>query len=229
MKAVILFAILMAIAFPVLAGEPVNGIYKSSDGDFDEGRESSFSPSGGYVSNLNTMHAESWDGSALGGDWKLMCPFVVAVNLIDDTVSGNGDGHRIYMLNYIGGFLELSGTGPWTNGDAVYTAWMVSQTEFRTIQYVGNVMVGSVSDHRILAKFPPAGTVCAAMGIGNSVWLGSGAAPAAGYPNYRDANCNPRAGTGSWGDVRDITLSIHGCVVATEEVSWGSVKAMYRD
>jgi hypothetical protein len=229
MKAVILVAIMVAIALPVLAGEPVNGTYKSSLGQFDEGRESSWWSFDGFVSNLNTMHAESWNGSTLGGDWKLMCPFVVNVNLIDDTVNGAGNGHRIYMLTYIGGFLELSGTGPWTNGDAVYTAWIVQQTEIRTIQYIGNAMVGSVSDHQILAKFPPAGTLCAAVGIGNGVWLGSGAAAPAGYPTYRDPNCLLRDVAGSWGDVRDITISIHGCVVGTEEVTWGTVKAMYKD
>jgi hypothetical protein len=229
MKAVILFAILMASSVPALAGEPLDGVYKSSLGDFDEGRESSWWSFDGYVSNLNTMHAESWDGATLGGDWKVMCPFIVGVNLIDDTVDGAGNGHRIYLLTYSGGFVELGGAGPWGNGDPSYTAWIVQQTEVRTIQYIANDMVASVSDHRIWGKFPPAGTKCATLGIGNGVWLGSGSSAPAGYPSFRDPNCFVRDRAGSWSDIRDLTITIQGCVVSTAETTWGAVKSMYRD
>jgi hypothetical protein len=222
----ILFVILAATATAALAGPPFDGIYKSSDGDFNEGREGSSWLSGDFLGRSNVLHAESWDGSTLGTDWKILCPEVVRVTLIVDVAPG-GTGQRIYMLDYVNGFLELSGAGPWGNGDAVYTGPIDRYREFRTIQYVAGVKVGSVSDHLLEGNFKPY-KGCFNWAIGNGVWLGEGDKIAAGYPAFRTRDCSGNAKPGHWGDIRDLTLTIQGCAVSTEPSSWGAVKAMYR-
>jgi hypothetical protein len=223
----VLTIVLMIGAASVTAGPPVNGTYKSTLGQFDEGREGSSWAGGGFLSVGNVLHAESWDGGALGGDWKIVCPLAVAVILIDDSVIG-GNGHRIYMITYAGGYVELGGAGPWAGGDASYTGSIDTYAEFRTIQYVGGVKVGSDSDHSVNARLNGYTSTCVVWGIGNGVWRGEGALPA-GHPAYLDPNCGLWPGVGHFGDIRDLTISIHGCAVATEEATWGSVKALYRE
>ncbi len=226
----ILTVVLVAGVATVYAGPPADGIYKSTKGDFDEGREaSSWAPGGGFLSTGNILHAESWDGSALGGDWKILCPQVVVVTLLVDLVSG-GDGQRIYQIDYIGGVFELDGYGPWAGGDPWYIGIIDTYVEIRTVLYAGGVQVGSVSDHLVNMHFQGYVDHCMTAAVGNGVWLGEspGAKPA-GYPDYRLADCTPAPDSGHWGDIRDLTLSVTGCKVATQEATWGSVKALYRE
>ncbi len=226
----ILTVVLVAGAATVYAGPPADGTYKSTDGDFDEGREaSSWAPGGGFLSLGGLLHAESWDGATLGVDWKVLCPQVVAVTLLVDLVFG-GNGQRIYQIDYTGGVVELGGTGPWAGGDAVYTGIVDTYVEIRTVLYTGGVKQGSVSDHSVSAHIQGYPQSCITWGIGNGVWLGeSPAIKPAGYPDYRLPGCSPGANAGHWGDVRDLTVSVTGCGVATREATWGSVKALYQE
>jgi hypothetical protein len=223
----VLTIVLVVGAASVIAGPPANGTYKSSLGQFDEGREGTSWAGGGFLSVGNVLHLESWDGSALGGDWKIVCPIAVAVILIDDSVIG-GNGHRTYMITYAGGYIELGGAGPWAGGDASYSGAINNYAEFRTIQYVGGVKVGSDSDHSVDAQLNGYTQTCVTWGIGNGVWLGEGALPA-DHPAYLDPNCGAWGGPGHWGDIRDLTITIQGCAVATEEATWGRVKSLYKE
>jgi hypothetical protein len=226
----ILTVVLVVGAASVMAGPPLNGTYKSTDGDFDEGREaSSWAPGGGFLSIGGVLHAESWDGVALGGDWKIVCPQVVSVTLLVDLVFG-GNGQRIYQIDYTGGYVELGGAGPWGNGDPSYTGSIDTYTEIRTVLFSGGVKVGSVSDHAVGASLQGYTQTCMTWAIGNGAWLGeSPAAKPANYPTYLDPLCGATATTGHWGDITDLTLSITGCAVGTQEATWGSVKSLYRD
>lgn len=230
MKNVILVSILAVVLAvgvgAAYAAPPVNGTYKSSLGHFDEGREGSSWPgANGFLSPGNVLHAESWDGSALGGDWRIMCPTVVDTLLIFSTVSA-GTGHMAYLITYTGGYIELNGS--WAGPDATYTGIIDNYYESRSMQFVGGVMVGSVSDHSVDAHIVGYPAKCVAFGIGNGVWLGSGAQPS-GYPNYRDATCAAGPTNGHWGDIRDLTLTVQGCEVSTERATWGAVKALYKN
>lgn len=226
----ILTVVLAVGAASVFADAPLNGTYKTSDGDFDEGREaSSWAAGGGYLSTGGVLHAESWDGAALGGDWKIACPQVVAVSLVADLVFG-GNGHRIYKIDYAGGTVELDGGGPWGNGDAVYTGIIDTYTEIRTVQFVGGAKVGAVSDHSVTAHLQGYPETCMTWGIGNGAWLGeSPTAKPANYPTWLFPNCAAGAPSGHWGPFSDMTISVTGCAVPTQEATWGSVKALYRD
>ena len=226
----ILTVVLVAGAASVYAGPPVNGTYKSSNGQFDEGREaSSWAAGGGFLSTGGVLHAESWDGAALGGDWKIVCPQVVSVSLIVDLVFG-GNGQRIYQIDYSGGYITLGGVGtPWSGGDPSYTGAIDTYTEIRTVLYSANVKVGSVSDHAVSAHLQGYTQSCMTWAIGNGAWLGETPAPKpAGYPTFLDPACGNTATTGHWGDITDLTLSVTGCAVGTKEATWGNVKSLYR-
>jgi len=108
----------------------------------------------------------------------------------------------------------------------VYTGIIDSYSEFRTIQYVAGAVVGAVSNHSVSAHLQGYNTSCMSWGIGNGAWVGNGMAPA-GYPDYRDAACTS-GGSGHYGDFRDLTISVQGCAVATEQSTWGNVKDIYR-
>jgi len=234
MRNVILVSILAGVlavgAVSAYAGPPADGIYKSTDGDFDEGREASSWPgTNGFLSPGNVLHAESWDGFTLGGDWKILCPTVVDTLLIFSTVSA-GTGHMAYLITYSGGYIELGGAGPWAGGDALYTGVIDKYYESRSMQFVDGDMVGSVSDHSVDAHIVGYLESCVLFGIGNGVWLGgSPDAKTVGYPDYRDATCAAGPTNGHWGDIRDLTLTVLGCEVSTERATWGAVKALYRD
>jgi hypothetical protein len=91
-------------------------------------------------------------------------------------------------------------------------------------------MVGSVSDHGVSAHLQGYTATCVTWAIGNGVWLGNSPAPKpADYPDFHDANCGVTGGSGHWGDIRDLTISVQGCAVATQPSTWGGVKALYRE
>jgi hypothetical protein len=223
----VLSAVLVAGAASVYAGPPLNGVYKSSLGQFDEGREASTWVGGGFLTNGNVIHLLAYDGAVLGGDWRITCPYVINVSLVVDLVFG-GNGSRIYQITYAGGTFSLGGSGgqPWANGDASYTGVLTDFTELRTLIFSGGVMVGSDSDFNFNGQVNGYSQSCL-QGIANGAWLGNGVAPA-GYPTNLNANC-AAGGSGHWADTRDLTLTIAGCSVATQPATWGTVKSMYRD
>lgn len=225
----ILAAVLVVGSASVYAGPPVNGNYKSTSGDFDEGREASSWAAGDFVGVGNVLHAESWDGATFGVDWQILCPVVSNVLVILNLVDANGNGQRIYQITYAGGSIVLGGTGPWAGGDASYVGTITTYSEFRTVQYQNFVVVGSVSNHNVSANLQGYTASCITWGIGNGAWLGSspGAKPA-DYPDYRDGACSAGPTEGHWGDFRDLTISVQGCAVSTEESTWGGVKSLYR-
>jgi hypothetical protein len=69
--------------------------------------------------------------------------------------------------------VTLGGPGnPWNGGDAVYTGSIDSFVEIRTVQYVNNVIVGSVSDYAISAHIQGYPESCVSFAIGNGVLRG---------------------------------------------------------
>jgi len=222
----------------VEAGAPLSGTYKSTLGQFDEGTQATTWSGAGYTAVGNRLFAQSYAGGVPTADWIIGCPIAINVFMYSNTVVG-GNGHKSYIITYAGGYTSLGGPGnPWDGGDAVYTGNIDTFVETRTEQYAGGVIVGAVSNYNVSAHLQGYASTCVAWAIGNGVLIGSIPALSgalqnvkpAGYPAFHDANCNPMAGgSGDWGDVRDLTLSITGCAVATEPSTWGNVKSLYRD
>jgi len=232
----VLATALVTVSATVFAGAPVNGTYKSTDLDFDEGTAASSWPgAANFLGGGNTLYAQSFAGGVFTGDWLISCPTVTAVIPTGGVLIG-GTGNLDYMIVYAGGYAQLGGPGtPWDGGDPSYTGSLDTFVEFRTVQYVSNVIKGSVSDFTVSAHLQGYPATCMTWAIANGVLRGGTGFVApllsvkpADYPDYHNAACAVAGATGHFDDVRDITLSIAGCPVATTPATWGAVKSIYR-
>jgi hypothetical protein len=241
-RQILFLSLTAAVALGVtaaLAQPPLDGTYKSSAGDFLEGRSSTswITPVNDPPQAGNMLHGQSWDGAALVAEWNVSCPVTVGVLLLFDAVVG-GNGHRGYLITYIGGTIWLDGAGPWGGGDASYSGVIDSYTETRTEQYSGGNLVGANSNHSVSAHIVGYPADCVAFGIGNGVLIGdtdpnlipitdTNVKPA-DYPDFL-VNCAvDNLSDGHWGDLTDLTLTVRGCEVPVEKTSWGAVKSIYR-
>jgi hypothetical protein len=233
MKAVIVILLSVLVSVPALAGPPANGTYQSTDigGSMLPGRYSELWTTGPLAYG-NTLNEQSWDGGTLATQWHWYCPWVVSKVLLFSTVNGLGNGQKTWKVTYTGGYCWLDGAGPWAGGDASYLANINTWTAIVTETYSNFVEVGTVRNHNASATFTVYNDQCMSLSVTNVEKLGDtdGGALPADYPIFWDwVVCAPSGSTGEWGDVDSITFSILGCVVSTEQKSWGSVKAMYRD
>jgi hypothetical protein len=239
----ILTVVLVVSAAAVYAGAPLSGTWKSTNLDFDEGTATTKWAGTDYLGVGNVLYGRSFAGGVFTNDWTISCPGVATVTAIVPIVGTTGNA--IYQIDYTGGYVTLGGPGnPWNGGDAVYTGVIDTYTEFRTIQYVSGKITGATSDHSVTAHIQGYPESCITWGIGNGVLRGGDAATApfpfkyppllsvksTGYPGYPVAGCalSP-AGPGHWDDIRDLTISVTGCAVATDPTTWGAVKARYRN
>jgi hypothetical protein len=233
MKAVIVILLSVLISAPALAGAPVNGIYKSTDlgGLMLPGRYSeSWFP--GPLAVNNTLNEQSWDGATLGTQWHWYCPWIVGKALQSDNVNVLGNGQKVWIVTYTGGYCWLDGGGPWAGGDASYLANINTWTATVTETYSAFVEVGTVRNHSANATFIGFNQECMDLNVTNVEKLGdtNGGPLPATFPLFWNwIGCAPTASPGEWGDVDGITFVILGCTVGVEESSWGAVKAMYRD
>lgn len=246
----VLTAALVVSAAAVFAGPPIAGTYKSTNLDFDEGTATTSWAAGNYLgasSIGNVLYGQSRAGGVFTNDWKLGCATVVAVTLIVPKFGASGQ--EVWKIDYAPGALFVIGSAgnPWNGGDASYTGVMDYYFEMRTVQYSNNVVVGAVSDHAFGAHIQGYNDNCMEWAIANGALRG-GTAPSvppfnytsgpgvlqsvksADYPGFPGPGCSLNAiGTGHWEDIRDITMTITGCVVGTQQSTWGSVKSMYRN
>ncbi len=239
-KAAIVFAVMFALtlfAGASFAGPPLNGDYDSDDigGPTNVGRytESFVAPNGSLLAGT-TLNAESWDGMNLGLQWRYYCStqFVDPILLID-TVNSSGNGNRTYQKTFVGGYIWLSGAGPWGNGDAEYAGPIDTYYEFETIQYTNWVRTHAVTNIQATAHFDNYPTTCMVFSVGNGLEIGStdfGDVKPATYPDLlQEGTCAPVMTMGGWWDFFTLTLSITDCTVPTQDTTWGAIKSLYTD
>lgn len=235
MKSAIVFILAMLIVTPVIAGPPLNGTYKSEDlgGPVLAGRYTeSWAGPGGRLALGNTTNKYSWDGATLGTQWWMYCAEISAAPiLLFDGVDGSGNGQRIYQVTYNGGFCVLF-TGPWTNGEASYFAPYDSYTEIKTQTYVSFGVVGEVATVQVQASFTGFNDDCMALQIASSAEVGDtdSSAKPGDFPDFLEPGfCTGTRVHGTWGDHTGMTLDIFDCTIATEESTWGAIKAQYQN
>ncbi len=178
----------------------------------------------------NTENALSWDGMVLGTQWRVwgMAIDNTGATLISDDVNPvTGNGSRTYRTFYDGGQYWLAGTGPWGDGFNAVTGDITSYMVVTTVTVVAGNAVGATSNVTFTGAFSdcPAANDCAIeFGIANAilVWNPAMGPMPADYPDFL---CG--AATGELFDACCVTISID-CVVAAEEATWGSLKALYR-
>ena len=227
-----LSAMLALSVSTAIAQGPQDGIYKTQDGDFLEGRYTvSWPGANSFEDAGNLINVESWDGAALATEWRIYCPFIATVNTLFYNDLGGGTVIAKYQIEYTGGSVWLSGAGPWGGGDAFYTGSVTTYMEIRDVQIIAGTLTGLNSNHNVAASIDGYQPDCVTFAIGNSAWLGTeathGPKPAT-FPAYLDSNCDPVGTNGHWGTATDLTLTVSGCSVGTEDTTWGSVKSMYR-
>lgn len=231
---VLLLATMLVVGTSIAyAQPPVDGVYKTQDLDFLEGRYSVAWPAGnGYEDIGNVIHQESWNGAALGTEWRIYCPLIANVLLLYNVPTGPAGTYIAgYQITYTGGTVWLDGAGPWGGGDPAYTGMITLYSETRSIQVVSDVLTALNSNHNLEAQVMGYAADCMQFAIGNTAWIGDtpqhGPKPA-DYPAFLDSGCDPTGTAGHWGTSTDLTLTIQGCLVGTEETTWGAVKARYQ-
>ncbi|MEJ2722779.1 MAG: hypothetical protein P8181_16825 [bacterium] len=232
LTAVLAVAMLVCVSF---AGPPLNGDYDSDDigGPTNVGRYTeSWSVPNGALLLGTTLNAESWDGMNLGLQWRYYCSTqTIDPVLLVDNVDVNGNGNRTYMKTFTGGYIWLSGAGPWGNGDPEYTGPIDTYHEFETIQYTNWVRTHAVTNVQATAHFDGYPNTCMVFSVGNGLEIGStdfGMVKPADYPDLlQEGTCDPVMTMGGWWDFFTLTLSISNCTVPTENATWGAIKAQY--
>jgi hypothetical protein len=230
---VLLLSAMLALgAATVSAQPPQDGVYKTQDLDFLEGRYSiAFPGANTFLDAGNLINLESWDGSALGTEWRIFCPFIASVITLYYNDLGGGTISAGYLIQYAGGDVWLDGAGPWGGGDAFYTGTITHYSENRGVIIIAGNLTGLNSDHNLDADVDNYPSDCVGFVIGNTAWLGTttthGPKPA-DFPAFLAPDCSPSGTAGHWGTATDLTLTVSGCEVGTEEATWGSVKSIYR-
>jgi hypothetical protein len=232
--AILVFLAVWVVAAVALADAPNNGVYQSP-GAINEGRFSEAYVGGAQGYPGNTVHALSWDGTDLGLQWQVTCPYIaLPPELIEDTVDEYGNGHRVYRTIYTGGEYWLSGTGAWSSGDAFYSGYLEHYVHTTTMQIANGELVGYTTNAQMTGRFYGYPQACMQLTIANAALVGMGGLPPSDYPNLKDGTSDTCVDAdpsiiGEWGNVWAITMIIQGCEpTATEETSWGAIKSIYR-
>jgi hypothetical protein len=225
-------AVLIVLAVPALAVDPAPGVYTSAgtgwgSQDFINGRGSNSRPVPD-VGIDNAFNSASWDGATLGTEWVFTCGISVS-QVTQNNINGSGNGTIEFTTVYNSGTFWLSKNGPWGDGVNDLTGTINTLTRYTTLQYINWNPVAAVENVNTSGDFD--GSTCVLeFIINNNVGLGDtdshGPLPA-GYPAFLDLACAANRTDGSWGDVKDIALSIF-CPVPVEEATWGHIKALYR-
>jgi hypothetical protein len=213
----------------VAFGAPLVGTFKSPDlgNDFLNGRWSESHVGGGAGQIGNAVHAGSWDGTALFGQWELSAPAISAApSLVYDSVDGSGNGIRVYVTTYAGGTLALHNNGPWWNpADAPASQYIVNVQDYRhttTKQYLGGVEQTFTTSVNLNGTFQgfPGSQVSFIAGV--AAPTGSGISIPADYPAFVGANA------GVWGVVQKITLQVVPEPASLALVAMGAVALLRR-
>jgi hypothetical protein len=226
----------LVIAGTAVAGPPLDGVYDSTDlgGSVLLGRYSEAWDAGGSAVDIGTtLNAESWDGTNLATQWRYWCATIATTPIIlTDNVDANGNGTRTYQKTFVGGFIWLSGSGPWANGDPDYPGVIDTYDEFETVTYQNFVPVGAVTNVQASAHFDNYPEQCMTFYIANGSEVGStdlGDTKPADYPDFLATDCSPTRVYGAWWDLLTLTLTISGCNVPVEETTWGGIKVLYSE
>lgn len=219
-----------------VAGPPLVGAYTSVDngglvyvGRYTEGWDAG----GGAIKAGTTLNAESWNDPSLGTQWRYWCSTESGdAFLWINNVNAQGNGTRVYLKTFAGGYIWLSGTGPWANGDPDYPGVIQSYNETETVTYMNWVPVGAVTSVNAIASFDNY-ALCMTFYIGNGNRIGTtdlGNIKPSGYPGFLDPGCSPTRTLGAWWGFDDITLTISGdCTTPVEDATWGAIKAIYSE
>ena len=225
--ALLVCGLVLGSALTALADLPINGYYNSVDLGgltlLGHGTNSRPVPDTGVD---NVFNSQSWNGSALGTQWRFACGVSYSQQVIDNR-SASGTGTVIFTTLYVGGTFWLAGSGPWGTGANDFTGTLGQTTRITTLQYVNwapvqareNIDSSGVFDSGCLLTF----AIANGTGVGDTDLMPFNA----NYPALLDTDCASARVSGSWGDLSQISFLID-CTVPNDASSWGSLKTLYR-
>ena len=204
--AVALGCLLVALAsLPALAA-PINGIYQSVEfgGDVMDGRWSEGGV-GGIEGNLgNTIHAMSFNGTALGTMWEIAGPAISSPPTIISQVTHFGHTDTTYETIYSGGEMILGASGPWNDpGDGDYVVDITSYghvtTKTTSLATGFSTFLTEISLSGLYRDFPDYSVTFL---VAIAAPQGKGAVAPALYPSLLPSSVP----FGAWGVVQKITM-----------------------
>jgi hypothetical protein len=207
---------------------PFEGAWTAPGGGLLEGRISEawcYSPfSPGQPGN--TLNAQSWDGAALGTQWKVWGMSIDATGAaeVDSDINRAGFGWIDYRTNYEGGRFWLVGSGAWSDGTDLEGDVTVCNVNAR-VTLVNFMPVAVTSNITIVGVFDVC-EMCSIEIAANStrLWMtGDAAAMPANYPPFL---CSANGGELHYSCC--MNAEIMCSVTGTEESTWGAIKEMHR-
>ncbi|RJR27685.1 MAG: hypothetical protein C4574_05920 [Candidatus Latescibacterota bacterium] len=211
------------------AHQPVPGSYKTLDGTMIGGRASeAFCSGAGPGVPGNTQNAESWNGAALGTQWKIWGMAIDAAGAVETarSINSSGTGWIDYVTNYAGGFFWLSGSHTWGDGLGDFSGTITYYNVGTKVSYFMGMIVGVTSNITLRGQFADCPYCFIDYSLANSmlIWkTGDGAPMPANYPPFL---CG--ANGGELHDICCVTLNIVCDPTATETSTWGAIKDLYR-
>jgi hypothetical protein len=207
---------------------PYEGSWTAPGGGLLEGRISEawcyspFSPG----QQGNTLNAESWDGAALGTQWKISGMSIDAAGAVEvgRDVNASGFGWIDYVTNYEGGNFWLEGSNSWSDGTDLEGYVTVCNVNAR-VTLVGGMAVAVTSNITIVGVFDLC-ELCSIEIAANSTRLwktGDAGAMPTGYPPFL---CGANSGELHYSCCMNASIMCY--VTGTEESTWGAIKDMYR-
>jgi hypothetical protein len=225
--ALLVTAVVLGSSLTALANLPLNGLYNSTDlgGLTLLGHGSNSRPVPDTGLN-NVFNSQSWNGTALGTQWKFTCGISYAQQRLDNR-NASGTGTVIFTTLYTGGTFWLSGNGPWGTGANDFAGSIDGTTRITTLQYVNwvpvqareNINSSGVFDSGCLLTF----AIANGTGVGDTDLMPFDP----NFPALIDTDCSSPRASGSWGTLSQISFLID-CVVPNQASSWGSLKTQYR-
>ncbi len=230
---IVIAALLLVTATVAWAACPdANGIFGTTNGTLIGGRVSEAWCGAGGAPLMpgvpgNTENAMSWDGVALGTQWRLWGMQINAAGAIQTGMRVFGPYTYVdYSTDYDGGQFWLTRAGPWGDGINDLTGNVTAYHVATTITYYNGSPVGATSNATLTGYFTNCATgqgCVVEWAIANAIKIwdsGMGTMPA----NYPAMLCG--AAGGELFDACCIQLSIH-CAVPIEPTTWGAIKSMY--
>ncbi len=221
--------LIASVAAAQCAHQPVSGTYKTNDGTMILGRASeAFCTGVGPGVPGNMQNAESWNGSALGTQWKIWGMTIDEAGAVETarSINSSGTGWIDYVTNYTGGSFWLSGTHTWGDGLGDFTGTITYYNVGTKVSYFAWQVVGVTSNITMRGAFDACPYCFLDYSLANTmrIWRTGDTAPMpANYPSFL---CG--ANGGELHDVCGVTLNIMCDPTATETSTWGGIKELFR-
>ncbi len=224
------FATLFAAgASAACLNQPKDGVYTTANGTMIGGRASEAWCSGlGPGRPGNTEAAESWNGAALGTQWKVWGMAIDATGAVETAryFDANGNGWIDYSTNYTGGQFRLDGNHLWGDGTGDFTGTVGYFNVGARVSYVGWQAVGVTSNIFMTGVFDGCPSCSIEYAISNAMLVWRAGYPAPMPANYPAFQCG--AAMGELFEVCCVVAKIHCAPIATESSTWGGIKGLYR-